>query len=75
MIENCDLVINLGNWIEIFNLKINWTFRFDNLTKAMLFPVILISLLVQIFSYSYMEEDPHKIRYYLYLNLFTYQML
>ncbi len=41
----------------------------------MLFPIIFVSLLVQIFSYSYMKEDPHKMRFYLYLNLFSYQML
>jgi NADH:ubiquinone oxidoreductase subunit 5 (subunit L)/multisubunit Na+/H+ antiporter MnhA subunit len=41
----------------------------------MLFPIILISLLVQLFSYEYMKEDPHKVRFNLYLNLFTLKML
>jgi NADH-ubiquinone oxidoreductase chain 5 len=41
----------------------------------MLFIILLISLFVQIFSYSYLANDPHIVRFYLYLNLFTYQML
>jgi NADH-ubiquinone oxidoreductase chain 5 len=41
----------------------------------MLFPILLISFLVQVFSLSYMGEDPHVSRFYLYLNLFTFAML
>ncbi len=41
----------------------------------MLIPIILVSFLVQLFSYSYMAGDPHITRFYSYLNLFTYQML
>lgn len=41
----------------------------------MLFPILLISFLVQLFSYEYMKEDPHNIRFNFYLNLFTLAML
>lgn len=41
----------------------------------MLFPILLISCLVQIFSLNYMGSDPHVSRFYLYLNLFTFAML
>ena len=73
--EKNDLIIQLGNWVDLLNLQINWTLRFDILTKSMLFPILLISFLVQVFSLSYMGEDPHVSRFYLYLNLFTFAML
>jgi len=41
----------------------------------MLLIVTFISLLVQIYSFSYMEEDPHRARFSLYLHLFTFFML
>lgn len=41
----------------------------------MLFIVLLISYLVQIYSFKYMYFDPHLIRFIAYLLLFTFFML
>ena len=41
----------------------------------MFIPIIFISLLVQFYSLNYMEFDPHIIRFYSYLSLFTFFML
>jgi NADH-ubiquinone oxidoreductase chain 5 len=73
--ENTDVLLNLGNWINIGNYEINWVFRYDSLTRIMLIPIILVSFLVQLYSSMYLKGDPHITRYYSYLNLFTYQML
>lgn len=42
--------INLGSWLNIFNILIEWNFLFDSLTISLLFPIYFISFLVQIYS-------------------------
>ncbi len=44
-------------------------------SALMLCMVLLVSLLVQIFSSAYMAEEPHILRYYAYIQLFTFAML
>jgi NADH-ubiquinone oxidoreductase chain 5 len=41
----------------------------------MFLPVIIISFLVQLYSLNYMANDPHIIRFYFYLSIFTFFML
>jgi NADH:ubiquinone oxidoreductase subunit 5 (subunit L)/multisubunit Na+/H+ antiporter MnhA subunit len=41
----------------------------------MCFIVTTVSLVVHIFSFYYMYEDPHISRFFSYLNLFTFFML
>jgi LAGLIDADG DNA endonuclease family/NADH-Ubiquinone oxidoreductase (complex I), chain 5 N-terminus len=67
--------INLGNWIDSEFLLINWEFSFDQITVAMLIPVLYISTLIHIYSISYMSEDPHIPRFFSYLSGFTASML
>lgn len=75
LIENTDILINLGNWIQIGNYEINWNLKFDSVNRVMLIPIILISFLVQLFSYIYLKGDAHITRYFSYLNLFTFKMI
>ena len=66
-----DMNLNLIN----FNyLIISWIFIFDSLGIIMLFLVSIISLLVHIYSFNYMEMDPHIIRFISLLSLFTFFM-
>lgn len=37
--------------------------------------IIIITNLVLYYSKSYMSKDPHKIRFYIYLSLFSFFML
>jgi hypothetical protein len=67
--------INLGSWIDSEFLLINWEFTFDQITVAMLIPVLYISTLIHIYSISYMSEDPHIPRFFAYLSGFTASML
>ncbi len=67
--------IILGNWINSGNLKIGWALRLDMLSAMMLFVVMLVSTLVHIYSIGYMDNDPHKARFFSYLSLFTFAML
>ncbi len=67
--------MTLGQWIYLDALQINWSFCFDSLTAIMLCVVTSISTFVHLYSTSYMENDPHVIRFMSYLSLFTFFML
>lgn len=69
------VIINLGNWFEIGVLSVDWSFRFDQLSVAMLIPVIWISTLIHLFSTDYMSADPHNPRFFSYLSMFTFFMI
>jgi len=63
------------NWITSGDLKVDWTIRVDALTAVMLVVVTTVSALVHLYSIGYMEEDPHRPRFFAYLSLFTFAML
>ena len=67
--------IQLNNWFKSEFLEINWGFIFDSLTCSMLLIITLISLLVHIYSIDYLKNDPHIIRFFCYLTLFTLLMI
>ena len=67
--------IYLLPWMCIDVMDLYWAIYFDSLTVIMLLVVTFISLLVHIYSISYMSEDPHKPRFMSYLSLFTFFML
>lgn len=68
-------IINLGNWIDFDNLSIDWEFCIDSMNILLLFVVIFISILVHLYSYDYMKNDPHFTRFISYLSLFTFFMI
>jgi NADH-quinone oxidoreductase subunit L len=57
------------------DLKFDWALRIDPLTAVMLVVVTTISAFVHLYSIGYMEEDPHRPRFFCYLSLFTFAML
>ena len=67
------------NWFSLNSgaQEVNFTvgFYLDPLAGLMLSLVTFISLLVQIFSVSYMHHEPGYSRYFAYLSLFTGAML
>jgi|TARA_B110000879_G_scaffold107255_1_gene144114 proton-translocating NADH-quinone oxidoreductase chain L len=67
--------LNMGSWITVDSLNIDWSFCFDSLTSVMLIVVTFISTLVHLYSTEYMEYDPHLPRFMSYLSLFTFFML
>jgi proton-translocating NADH-quinone oxidoreductase chain L len=68
-------VINLGNWVDFDNLTIDWEFSIDSMNILLLFVVIFISILVHLYSWDYMKNDPHFTRFISYLSLFTFFMI
>jgi len=73
--NNIPVSIYLFRWIDSEWLNVAWGFQFDSLTVSMLIPVLIISLLVHIYSISYMSNDPHNQRFFSYLSLFTFMMI
>jgi NADH-ubiquinone oxidoreductase chain 5 len=67
--------ISLFSWISIDLLDLNFNFLFDSLTASMLVVVTFISFLVHIYSIEYMREDPHQIRFFSYISIFTFFMI
>jgi NADH-quinone oxidoreductase subunit L len=70
-----DSRMTLFPWIISGDLKIDWALRVDTLTAVMLVVVTTISAFVHLYSMGYMEEDPHRPRFFSYLSLFTFAML
>ncbi len=73
--ENIIYKINLGKWIYLDLIQVDWFFCIDSLTVIMLLVVTFISTLVHLYSTEYMEHDPHLARFMSYLSLFTFFML
>ena len=72
--ENVNYFVNLGSWINVEFLAVNWEFTLDSLAVTMLAMVSLISFMVHMYSFSYMKGDPHFVRFISYLSLFTFFM-
>ncbi len=70
-----DARIALLPWINSGDLQVGWTLRVDTLTAVMLVVVNTVSSLVHLYSIGYMDEDPHRPRFFGYLSLFTFAML
>src|SRR5947209_1111599 len=70
-----DARIALFPWISSGDLQISWALRVDTLTAVMLVVVNTVSSLVHLYSIGYMDEDPHRPRFFAYLSLFTFAML
>ncbi len=70
-----DSRVTLFPWIVSGDLKVDWALRIDTLTAVMLVVVGTISAFVHLYSMGYMEEDPHRPRFFSYLSLFTFAML
>ncbi|ABD87967.1 NADH-quinone oxidoreductase subunit L [Rhodopseudomonas palustris] len=70
-----DARIPLFPWINSGDLQVAWSLRVDTLTAVMLVVVNTVSSLVHLYSIGYMNEDPHRPRFFAYLSLFTFAML
>ena len=67
--------VEVMRWIQVGDMDLRWILRVDTLTAIMLVVVNTVSALVHLYSIGYMEEDPHRSRFFAYLSLFTFAML
>ena len=69
------LKVEVMRWIQVGDMDLRWVLRVDTLTAIMLVVVNTVSALVHVYSIGYMNEDPHRSRFFAYLSLFTFAML
>lgn len=69
------IVHNFSDFIVFDGYSLVLGLLSDRLSSGMLLIVTVISLAVQIYSASYLVEDPHRSRFSSYLQLFTFFML
>jgi NADH-quinone oxidoreductase subunit L len=74
-LDGHNYIIPILPWIHSAGFTIDWTVRVDSITAVMLVVVTGVSSLVHLYSVGYMEEDPHRPRFFSYLSLFTFAML
>ncbi len=67
--------LHIAEWFASGSLVVNWALHYDGLTVAMLVVINTISMLVHIYSVSYMSHDPHLQRFLSYLSFFTFFMI
>lgn len=73
--EVAPLEQTLFTWIQSGTLRVDFTFRFDQLTAVMSLVVTGIGSLIHLYSTGYMAEDESSPRFFAYLNLFMFSML
>lgn len=56
-------------------IEVSWGFLFDALSSSMLVVITGVSLCAHIYSIEYMRTDPHNVRFFSYLSLFTFFMI
>ena len=68
-------IIKLVTWMEVGQFKADWAIRVDAMSIVMMAVITSVSGLVHLYSWGYMQDDPHKARFFAYLSLFTFAML
>ena len=69
------MTVNPVTWVTIGSFSLQIGILLDSLTAVMLLVITSVSLLVQIYSQSYMQGDKGYHRYYTWMSLFTASML
>lgn len=62
-------------WVVSGSFKTAFSFLVDPLSALMIVTVSGVAFLIHIYSTGYMHDDPGYVRYFSYLNLFTFSML
>jgi NADH-quinone oxidoreductase subunit L len=65
----------LMDWIEVGAFIVPFNLLLDPLSAVMILVVTGVGSLIHIYSLGYMAHDPERVRYFSYLNLFTFFML
>jgi NADH-quinone oxidoreductase subunit L len=68
-------IVELFTFVDVAGFTSTWSVRIDALSAVMLVVVNTVSFLVHVYSIGYMDEDPHKARFFSYLSFFTFAML
>lgn len=67
--------LNFLNYINLSLLNVSWSLELNDLISSLLIPVLIISIIVHIYSISYIAHDPHLPRFLSLLSFFTFSMI
>ena len=67
--------VNVWEWINAGNLKINISFSLDALSLVFCFVITFVGFLIHIYSIEFMKKDEGFTRFFAYMNLFIGSML
>jgi len=73
--QNFNLTLDFGSFIDSPTLYANFEFVLDSVSIVVVFIVTIISSLVHLYSTVYMGKDPHQVRFFALLSLFTFFMI
>lgn len=68
-------VLVLGTWVDFDSLQILWSLIFSPFTITTSILITFLSILIQIYSLSYMNANLNIILFLAYMNLFTFLMI
>ena len=63
------------DWIDVSGVYVPFALLLDRLTSVMTLVVTGVGSLIHVYSVGYMAHDEDRVRYFSYLNLFTFFML
>jgi NADH-quinone oxidoreductase subunit L len=69
------IVVGLPEWISVGGLHVPFSLLIDPLSVVMTLVVTGIGFLIHLYSIGYMAHDEERVRFFSYLNLFTFFML
>ncbi|MCI0687249.1 MAG: NADH-quinone oxidoreductase subunit L [Sporichthyaceae bacterium] len=67
--------LHLFDWIQVGSLNVNLGLLLDPLSVSFALLITGVGSLIHIYSVGYMSHDPHRRRFFAYLNLFLAAML
>lgn len=74
-IDQQPIQIQLFDWIQISNFRVDFGFLLDQLSVLWLLFVTGIGSLIHLYSISYMHDDENMHKFFAYLNLFIFFMI
>lgn len=67
--------VNIWEWINAGNLKVNISFSLDALSLVFCFVITFVGFLIHVYSIGFMAKDEGFTRFFAYMNLFIGSML
>jgi len=67
--------VNVWEWINAGNLKVNISFSLDALSLVFCFVITFVGFLIHVYSIEFMKKDEGFTRFFAYMNLFIGSML
>ena len=67
--------VNVWEWINAGNLKVDISFTLDSLSLVFCFVITFVGFLIHLYSLEFMKKDEGFTRFFAYMNLFVGSML